>query len=115
MKQVIILRTDIRMGKGKAVAQGSHAAVKASFLAYHNFPKYFEKWEKLGSKKIVCKISSEQELLVIYRDAKDMGLPCAIINDAGHTQLPPGTTTAVAVGPAPEDKIDVFTKDLGLY
>ena len=103
------------MGKGKAVAQGSHASVKASFIAYHKFPNFFEKWEREGSKKIVCKIPTEKELVVIYQDAKDMGLPCAIINDAGHTQLPPGTTTAIAVGPAPDEKVDVLTKDLGLY
>jgi len=63
---------------------------------------------------VVVKIQGEKELYALYEDAKGMSLPCFIVNDAGLTQLPPGTTTALAIGPAPEDRVDRVTGELGL-
>ena len=41
-------------------------------------------------------------------------LPCALIKDAGRTQIEPGTITALGIGPALESDIDKYTKDLKL-
>ncbi len=113
-KQVIVLRTDLKMGKGKMVAQGAHAAVKSAFNAMSHNKTWFDRWERQGSKKVVCRVESEQQLVEIFQEARKRKLPSAIINDAGLTQLEPGTTTAIAIGPAPADQVDALTKTLKL-
>ncbi|MEM1628325.1 MAG: peptidyl-tRNA hydrolase Pth2 [Desulfurococcaceae archaeon] len=114
MKQVIVVRTDIKMSKGKLAVQVAHAAVIAAFNAYFNHIEWFNTWWTSGQKKIVVKVNSEKELLEIYELARRMNLPTAIISDAGLTELPPGTLTAVAIGPAPDEKVDEITGNLKL-
>ncbi len=111
MKQVIVVRTDLKMGKGKIAAQVAHASL-ASFLKAGFFAK--RKWLAQGMKKVVVKVSSEKELMEIYRKAKKMKLPHELIRDAGHTQLEPGTITALGIGPAKDEEIDKITSRLKL-
>ncbi len=113
VKQVIILRVDLKMGKGKMVAQGSHAAVQSALFAINHNNDWFKRWQRQGTKKVALKVNSEEELLSLYRLAEKSKLPRAIINDAGLTQLEPGTTTAIAIGPAPVDQLS-FTSQLKL-
>jgi PTH2 family peptidyl-tRNA hydrolase len=113
-KQVIVVRTDLKMGKGKTCAQAAHAALGSAEKASRYEKRWYEAWKGEGQKKVVVKIKGEKELYRLYEDAKGLGLPCFIVNDAGLTQLPPGTTTALAIGPAPEDKVDRVTGELGL-
>ncbi len=111
MKQVIVIRTDLKMGKGKIASQVAHASI-ASFLKAGFFKK--RRWLKEGMKKVVVKVSSEKELLEIYEKAKKMGLSAEIIRDAGHTQITPGTITALGIGPDDDEKIDKITGHLKL-
>ena len=65
--------------------------------------------------KIVVSCDSEQELDELYKQAKEKGLPCSMIVDAGLTEfngVP--TKTCIAIGPANPDDIDEITKHLKL-
>lgn len=110
-KQVIVVRTDLKLGKGKLAAQVAHASVE-SFL---RTPEKDQKnWLSENQKKVVLKVRDERALLEIYEKAKKAGLPSTLIMDAGLTQILPGTKTAVGIGPAEEEKIDRITGDLSL-
>ncbi len=113
-KQVIIVRTDIRMGKGKLAAQVAHAAVSSLKEAERSRPEWAQAWLSEGQPKIVTKVGGLEELLRRYRAALDAGLPAALIVDRGLTQLEPGTTTCAGIGPAPVEIIDRITGDLKL-
>ena len=114
MKQAIIVRTDLELGKGKLAGQVAHAAVDAFIHAKSADPVGTEKWLSEGAKKIVLKISTEKELVQLFQDAHDAGLPCSLIRDAGKTQIEPGTITAVGIGPANDAKIDMRVSNLKL-
>lgn len=114
MKQIIILRKDLKMGKGKLVAQGAHASVAAACEAKDKNPEWFEKWIEEGFPKIALRAENLEELLEAYTSAIDANLPVAIIEDFGLTQLEPGTVTAIAIGPAPAEKVDKIGKKFKL-
>lgn len=113
-KQVIVVRTDIRMSRGKLAAQVAHAAVLSAFKAFKEKREWFDTWMRTGQKKVVVKVSSDKELLNIAREAEKLDLPVAVVKDAGLTELPPGTLTAVGIGPAPAKLIDKVTGGLKL-
>ena len=112
MKQVVVARADIGMGEGKLAAQVAHASLSAYQDAGERARK---KWQGEGQKKVVLKGNSESRLFELADKADTEGLPYAIVRDAGHTQLEPGTVTALAVGPARDDSVDRVTGDLSLY
>jgi len=111
IKQVIVVRTDIKLGKGKLAAQVAHASVE-SFLRTPE--KDQKKWLSENQKKVVLKVKNEEALIEVFDKAKRAGLPSTLIQDAGLTQIPPGTKTAVGIGPAEEEKIDRITGNLSL-
>lgn len=111
MKQVIVVRTDLKMGKGKLAAQAAHASL-AAFLAASEADR--SNWLEQGMKKVVVKLSSEKELLNLYKKIKKERLPCELIIDRGLTQIKGGTVTAAGIGPEEDRKIDKFTKKLKL-
>ena len=113
-KQVIVVRTDIKMSKGKMAAQAGHAAVSAAEYARKNRPEWWSPWIREGQCKIAVKVKSEQELLELERKARNSGLPAALIVDRGLTELPPETITCLGIGPAPSDKVDIITGKLSL-
>ena len=113
-KQVIVLRTDLKMSKGKMAAQAGHAAVSAAEYARKNRPEWWNPWIREGQCKIAVKVASEQMLLELERKARNEDLPVALIVDRGLTELPPETTTCLGIGPAPSNKVDVVTGNLPL-
>ena len=113
-KQVIVIRMDINMSTGKKVAQGAHASVMAVDVARRISPDVLEKWSREGQKKVALKVQTEKELLELYNLARAARLPCAIIQDAGLTELEPGTITAIAIGPAKATEVDKITGQLKL-
>lgn len=111
LKQVIVVRNDLKMPKGKLAAQVAHGSVQA---VMHCDKKIVEQWSKQGMKKSVLKVDSEKELRDLLMNAKNDGLSCGLINDAGRTFLNPGTTTVLGIGPDEEEKIDKITGHLKL-
>jgi PTH2 family peptidyl-tRNA hydrolase len=111
MKQAIVIRTDLKMGKGKIASQAAHASIGA-FVKTDGKDK--ERWLGEGMMKIVVKVSSEKELDEVYKNAREMRLPTDMVSDAGRTQLEPGTKTAVGIGPAEDGKIDAITGKMKL-
>jgi PTH2 family peptidyl-tRNA hydrolase len=112
MKQAIVVRADLGMGEGKLAAQVAHA----SLMAYEDADdRTRSAWKGTGQKKIVLRADGESRLFELADRADAAGLPHAVVRDAGHTQLDPGTVTALAVGPGADDRVDRVTGDLPLY
>jgi PTH2 family peptidyl-tRNA hydrolase len=126
-KQVIVMRKDLNMRKGKMVAQGAHASMKAILDSMAWYPrdnvmsidlsknKPMDNWLNDGVSKICVGVDSEKELMEIYNAAKRAGLICGLITDAGLTEfggVP--TKTCCAIGPNWSEDIDKITGHLKL-
>jgi len=126
IKQVIAVRKDLNMRKGKLAAQVAHASLKAvTDLAWWTddygdvyFGDIYNddviKWLKEDMTKIVVSVETEAELLGLYVKANLTEIPHALIQDAGYTEFKEPTYTAIAIGPAKEKEVDKLTKDLPL-
>lgn len=114
IKQVILVRSDLDMGKGKMAAQCCHAAIMSYLEAVKSNKDVAEEWLAAGQKKIVLKVPDDKVIEKLYKAFKFKKIPCAIVNDAGLTQLPSGTITTLGVGPWKKSEIDFFTSALKL-
>ncbi|HLC97945.1 MAG TPA: peptidyl-tRNA hydrolase Pth2 [Candidatus Nanoarchaeia archaeon] len=110
-KQVILVRQDLKLPKGKLSAQVAHASVEA---VLRSDKKLVTAWRNEGMAKIVLKVKDEKELLSFLQQAKDAGLASALITDAGKTVIAPGTRTCLGIGPDEAEKIDEITGKLAL-
>ena len=108
-KQVIVIRNDLKLSKGKLAAQACHASLEAYKRAEQND---IDEWENSGVKKVVLKVQSEKELLNIFELLKTEKMKPALIKDAGLTEVAPGTITCLGVGPLREDVVDRVTGKL---
>lgn len=115
VKMVLVVRQDLKMGKGKAAAQCAHAAVGAYKKASRLQPSVLKKWDRDGQAKITLKAESEEVLAELEIVAKSQKLVTSLIFDAGRTQIAAGSMTVLAVGPGPADVIDSVTGHLKLY
>lgn len=117
IKQVIVIRNDLNMRKGKMVAQGSHASIAFLISRFRRgMPtNEEEQWMDEGQAKICVRADSEEHLLEIEQKAKAEGLTVFVITDAGHTEfngVP--TKTCLAIGPNAASEIDKITGGLKL-
>lgn len=127
-KQVIVIRRDLKMRRGKEIAQGAHASM--AWLRQRIMPRLTpagradqvqisaaeRSWLELSMRKVTVKVGSEQELVDVYDKALAAGLVVHMITDRGLTEfggIP--TRTCLAVGPDYDDLIDPVTGDLELY
>lgn len=136
VKQIILIRKDLKMRRGKEIAQGAHASMAVltnNLIGYpfkwYLFPlflvrfiflflnhRYFRKWLTGKFTKICLTVESEEELLKYYKLAKEKKILCSLIKDAGLTEFGGVPTyTTVAIGPDVPSKIDPITKNLRLY
>ena len=113
-KQVILIRTDLKMGTGKKCAQSCHGSLSSADLVRIKNKEVWKKWKNAGQKKVVLKISSMEELNEIVSKLEKNGILFFLVRDAGLTQLTPGTTTALGIGPALSKTLDKVTGDLKL-
>jgi PTH2 family peptidyl-tRNA hydrolase len=113
-KQVIVVRTDLKMGRGKMAAQVAHAAVSCAREAEKRKPEWFRSWWQEGQAKIVVRAESESELRFRLRLGEELGLPVSLVVDRGLTQLEPDTVTCLGVGPGPSELVDRVTGDCRL-
>jgi PTH2 family peptidyl-tRNA hydrolase len=111
MKQVMVMRADLKMSKGKLAAQACHASLGAYKKADE---RTIREWELEGGKKVVVQVKSQEELFQVYELVKAAGIPSFLVTDAGHTELPPSTVTGLGIGPDKDEKIDKITQDLKL-
>jgi PTH2 family peptidyl-tRNA hydrolase len=109
MKQVILIRDDLKLPKGKMAAQAAHAAVEAVLRSDKDKVK---RWRNEGMMKIVLKVKDEKELFRYKSQAEAFMLTTAVITDAGHTVVEPGTVTCMAIGPDEDMAIDKVTGEL---
>jgi len=121
-KQVIVMRKDLKMRRGKEIAQGSHASM--AFLTRQLTPgndkvkisDEAKEWMENSFTKVCLHVNSEQELLDIFQVAKEKKLEVHLITDAGKTEFDGvPTKTCLAIGPNYSDKIDEITGHLKLY
>lgn len=113
MKQIIVMRKDLKMPRGKEIAQGAHASMKATLL--HMDDPRVKEWLSGLFTKIAVGVNSEEELLQVYEAAKRAGLIAELITDSGLTVfngVP--TNTCIAVGPDTHDNLLPITGNLKL-
>lgn len=111
MKQVMVVRTDLKMGKGKIAAQCCHGSIGS----YKKSSKEkIRKWENEAYAKVVCKVKTVDELLALKKLADEKSLTNYLVVDAGRTQIPTSSVTVLAIGPDEDKIIDEVTGDLKL-
>ncbi len=113
IKQVLVVRKDLKVRTGKLIAQAAHASVGAYEVAS---TKDRHEWWASGQTKICVQAQNEKELYILYLKAKSKGLPVYLVIDEGRTEFAGvPTTTALGIGPADGENIDEITGTLKLY
>jgi PTH2 family peptidyl-tRNA hydrolase len=113
-KMCIVLRADLGMSTGKLIAQACHAAVEASEQAKKQNHRAWRRWSDEGGKKVALEAESLEELEGLAERAEELDIVNVVIRDAGLTEVPPGTVTALGLGPDHSDKLDKVTGALPL-
>ncbi|CCG20679.1 Pth2 protein [Candida orthopsilosis Co 90-125] len=121
VRMTLVVRQDLKMGKGKAAAQCSHATLSLykkitnpNSDAYN--PQMVRRWEYgNGQAKITLQVPNQEEMDMLYAQAISLGINACIIHDAGRTQIAAGSATVLGLGPAPKKVLDQITGELKLY
>jgi PTH2 family peptidyl-tRNA hydrolase len=113
-KQCIVVRDDLKLSSGKLAVQVAHAAVMAVERAEKSNKSVVSSLKAEGQKKVVLKVASVQDLFRLREEADRAGIPSAIVADAGLTEIPAGTITALGLGPAQNKLMDKVTGKLSL-
>ena len=111
---VLVVRSDLKMSKGKIAAQCGHATLGCYRRAERKNPDGLKRWARYGQTKVALKVGSEAELLEIEAKAKAAGLVHYVVCDAGRTQIAAGSLTVCGVGPNSEDLVSSITGHLKL-
>ena len=121
VRMTLVVRQDLKMGKGKAAAQCSHATlalykkITNPQLESYN-PELVNRWELgNGQAKITLQVPNQEEMDLLYAKAISLGINSYIVHDAGRTQIAAGSAPVLGLGPAPKRILDEVTGDLKLY
>ncbi|CAH7688329.1 peptidyl-tRNA hydrolase 2 [Phakopsora pachyrhizi] len=119
-EEVLVVRNDLGMAKGKIASQCSHATLACYKAIRRDDPDMLRRWERNGQTKIALKLklndceTMEDEMLNLKAKARSLGLCAQVIQDAGRTQIKAGSRTVLGIGPGPASQIDEITKHLKL-
>jgi PTH2 family peptidyl-tRNA hydrolase len=114
-KMVLVLRADLRMTPGKAAVQAAHAAVNlATEGGGGKAGELLKAWKAEGARKIAVSAPSLDAMRELERAARARGLPTTMIQDAGYTEVAPGTVTCLGIGPGRSSDVDAVTGELPL-
>jgi len=113
-KLAVAVRNDLKLSKGKLAVQVAHASVICALKSKNENKKWFKSWYDEGQRKIVVKAENLEMLYELKELAESKKLATAIVEDAGLTEVPPGTITCLGIGPGPENIIDEVTGKLPL-
>ena len=120
---MIVMRHDLKMRRGKQIAQGAHASMsficrhlqEAGSVSLEDFTDAQRAWLTGACAKVCCRVDSEEELLEIHDKALENGLEVHLITDSGKTEFHgEPTNTCLAIGPDDSEKIDEITGHLQL-
>ena len=114
LKMVFVINHELKMGKGKIAAQVGHAAVKATLKSGELRPELLDAWLSNGQKQLCVKAVDAPHIEQIENQAKQVNVLTSKIHDAGHTQIPAGSLTVLALGPDEDEKLDNLTGELKL-
>jgi PTH2 family peptidyl-tRNA hydrolase len=114
LKMVFVVNHALKMGKGKIAAQVGHGAVKAFIDAGRKSPGHLQAWLSTGQKKICVKGTDAEHLTELEQQANDLDILASTVHDAGHTQIPSGSLTILALGPADATQLEPITGALKL-
>jgi len=119
VKQIIVMRKDLKMRRGKEIAQGAHASMvflAKKALAGEAFTEVERAWLEGLVTKVCVRVASEEELLALAEAAGKAGIRVEVITDSGKTEFAGvPTRTCLALGPDLASKIDTVTGHLELY
>lgn len=110
----IVVRSDLKMTKGKTCSQVAHGAVLCYQESLKKNPGALKLWLIAGQPKVVLKTSSQEELERLHQESKHARVVSVLVCDAGRTQIASGTMTVLSIGPDYSEKIDLLVKDLKL-
>ena len=113
-KQCIVIREDLKLSAGKLAVQVAHAAVMAVERAEKMDRSAVSDWKSEGQRKVVLKVAGVPDLFRLREEADRAGIASAIVVDAGLTEIPAGTITALGLGPAQAKLMDKVTGKLKL-
>ena len=113
-KMCLVLRSDLGMSTGKLIAQACHAAVGASELGKKENHRAWRSWRDEGGKKVALEAESLEELEDLSKRADELDIVNIIIQDAGMTEVPLGTVTALGLGPDLVERMNKVTGSLPL-
>lgn len=111
---VFIVRGELRLTAGKAAVQVAHAAVMLYQDAVRRGGPVLDSWLQTGQKKIALTVPTLSEMEALAREAKGRGIPWVFVEDAGLTEVAPGTRTVLGLGPAAGLELDAITGQLDL-
>lgn len=113
-KVVLVVRGELRLTEGKAAVQVAHAAVMIYQEAERHHRVALDAWLAGGQKKIAVVVPTLHELERLAREARARNIPTVMVEDAGLTEVPPGTKTVLGLGPARSSELDPITGSLPL-
>lgn len=111
---VLVLRGELRLTAGKSAVQAAHAAVMLVRRAEERSPKDLAVWLSEGQKKIALQLDTLDEMEEVERRASRAGITTVWVEDAGFTEVPPGTRTCLGLGPAANRLLDPITGKIAL-